>query len=310
LTRRSGTRQYPERPGDKLIGAVAVDKPQGWTSHDVVNKVRRLAGTRKVGHLGTLDPNATGVLPLLLGRATRLAQYFGDNEKVYEALICFGHSTDTYDVAGTATSPHVEFSPERETVVAALERFQGSLDQMPPPVSAKKVGGIPAYKLARANQPVELKPVRIEVHSIELLTLAGPEATVRIRCSAGTYVRSIAHELGIEFGCGAYLKALRRTASGEFAIGFCRTIEELAELADQGRFEEAIIPGSRLLAEVPAETCDDVTVGQIRHGREFRISPFRGVGEPPLVKALSTRGELVAVGQILMPNVYRPVLVL
>ena len=275
-----------------------------------MNKVRRLAGTRKVGHLGTLDPNATGVLPLLLGRATRLAQYFGANDKIYEALICFGHSTDTYDVAGTATSPHVDFSPDREAMVAALQRFQGSLDQMPPPVSAKKIGGIPAYKLVRANQPVELKPVRIEVYSINLLSVSGSEISVRIHCGAGTYVRSIAHELGIEFGCGAYLKGLRRTASGEFTTGESRTIEQLSELADQGRFEEAIIPGRRLLPGVPAETCDDVTVGQIRHGREFRISPFRGVGEPALVKALSTRGELVAVGQILMPNVYRPVLVL
>ena len=275
-----------------------------------MNKVRRLAGTRKVGHLGTLDPNATGVLPLLLGRATRLAQYFGTADKAYEGVVSFGHSTDTYDVAGTPTSPHVECVIDQEQLLSAVQRFSGVLEQVPPPVSAKKIGGIPAYKLARANQPVELKPVSVHVHSIELLDLAGSEATLRIHCSAGTYVRSIAHDLGLEFGCGAFLKSLRRTASGEFTIADARTLEQLADLAAQGRFEDALVPGRDLLSALPSEKCDEVTVGQIRHGRDFRVSPFRTVGEAPLVKALSPRGELVAIGQIRLPNVYRPVVVL
>ena len=143
-----------------------------------------------------------------------------------------------------------------------------------------------------------------------MLALEGCDLTLRIHCSAGTYVRSIAHELGLQFGCGAFLKTLRRTASGEFAIESAQTLDQLDRLAQEGRFAQAIIPGRDLLSQVPAETCDDVSIAQIRNGRDFRVSPFGGLGEAPLVKAVSTRGELVAIGQIRLPNVYRPVLVL
>lgn len=308
--RRRSTQQSPDRSGDNLIGAVVVDKPAGWTSHDVVNKIRRFAGTRKVGHLGTLDPLATGVLPLLLGRATRLAQYFGKNRKSYEGVVRFGFATDTYDSAGTPTSPEVAFQPSPEALDEALNAFRGPIQQVPPPVSAKKVAGVPAYKLARANKPVELAPASVEIYTLELLGVDGPTAELRVECSAGTYVRSIAHDLGIALGCGAHLQSLRRTASGEFTLAQSRTLDQLAELAAEGRFSEVVVPGSDLLEDMPQEQVDAATAAFIRQGREFRTSPFRGLNEAPLIKALSPDGELIAIGQIRLPNLYHPVLVL
>src|SRR5450631_4345513 len=154
--------------------------------------MRRLAGTRKVGHLGTLDPSATGVLPVVIGRATRLAQFYTGNSKAYEGVIHFGYSTDSYDGEGVATSPEQEITLDRDGVRAALDRFT----QVPPAVSAKKVGGRPSYELARKHQAVELKPVEIEVYSIDILAIDGPDASVRVHCSAGTYIRSIAHDAG------------------------------------------------------------------------------------------------------------------
>jgi len=296
--------------GDNLIGAVVVDKPVGWTSHDVVNRVRRLAGTRKIGHLGTLDPNATGVLPLLIGRATRLAQYFGRADKRYEGVVTFGHSTNSYDVEGAPTSPPVDFVVDRDALEQALQAFRGPLKQIPPAVSAKKIGGVPAYKLARRNEPVELAAADVEIFSIEVTFVSGNEAGLSIHCSGGTYVRSIAHDLGQVFGCGAYLKSLRRTASGEFNLAASRTLEQLGDLAAEGRFLDALIPGADLLTALPIEQVDAPTAAFIRQGREFRTSPFRGLAEAPLLKAVGPGGELVAIGQIRLPNVYHPVLVL
>jgi len=291
-------------------GAVIVDKPAGWTSHDVVNKVRRLAGTRKVGHLGTLDPGATGVLPLVIGRATRLAQFYTRNDKIYEGVIRFGYSTDTYDAGGQATSPAQEVRLERASLETILQKFRGVFSQVPPPVSAKKIAGRPAYELARKQQLVELKPVGVEVYSLDLLHVEGCEAEVRVHCSAGTYVRSIAHEAGRALGCGAFLKSLRRTASGDFKIESARTLHQLAELAQAGRFEEAVIPAAQLLPEFPAEMVDALTAGQIRNGRDFRISPFRTRAAGRFVKAVTPEGQLVAIGEARLPNLYHPVLVL
>jgi tRNA pseudouridine55 synthase len=291
-------------------GAVVVDKPSGWTSHDVVSKVRRLAGTKKVGHLGTLDPGATGVLPLVMGRATRLAQFYTRNDKVYEGVIRFGYSTDSYDSDGRPTSPAQDVVIEREQLEAALQKFRGRFAQVPPPVSAKKVAGRPAYEMARKHQPVELKPVDVEVYSLDVLRLEGPEAEIQVRCSAGTYVRSIAHQAGQALGCGAFLKSLRRTASGDFKIEAARTLEQLAALAEAGRFEEAVIPAAELLPEFPAERVDALTAGQIRNGRDFRISPFHAGPGGRFVKAVNSEGQLVAIGEARLPHLYHPVLVL
>jgi tRNA pseudouridine55 synthase len=293
-----------------LDGVIIVDKPRGWTSHDVVNKMRRFAGTRKVGHLGTLDPSATGVLPLVLGRATRLAQFYTRNDKIYEGIIHFGNSTDSYDADGEPTSPEVPITLDRASVDAALDRSRGEFAQLPPPVSAKKIGGKPAYELARKHQPVDLKPVSITVYDLEILKLEGADATVRVHCSAGTYLRSIAHDAGQALGCGAYLKNLRRTSSGDFEIGSARTLDQLAVLSNEGRLEEALVPAAELLPEFPAEMVDAITAGQIRNGRDFRVSPFRPLAGTRFVKALNAEGDLIAIGEARLPHLYHPVLVL
>lgn len=293
-----------------MDGVIVVDKPEGLTSHDVVNRMRRLAQTRKVGHLGTLDPLATGVLPLVMGRATRLAQFFALGEKKYDAWVRFGYSTDTYDRDGAPTSPPIEATFSREDLECALGSFRGTFAQTPPPVSAKKVSGTPAYKLARKQIAVELKPVEVTVMALELLELRGPAARIFVHCSAGTYVRGIAHELGQQLGCGAFVEGLRRTASGEFTELQASTLEQLAELAQGGRLAEALIPASQLLPQFPATLVDAATAGQIRQGRDFRLSPFRPAPNAKLVKAISEEGDLVAIGEARLPHLYHPLVVL
>jgi tRNA pseudouridine55 synthase len=291
-------------------GVIIVDKPRQWTSHDVVNKMRRLAGTRKIGHLGTLDPGATGVLPLVIGRATRLAQFFTRNDKTYQGVIHFGYSTDSYDMDGVATSAEAPVTLDRLALETLLDRFRGEIQQVPPPVSAKKIAGRPAYELARKGQLVELEPVTVKVYELQLLSVEGCEATVVLHCSAGTYVRSIAHDAGQALRCGAFLKSLRRTASGDFKIERARTLEELAALAHEGRLQEALIPAAELLPAFPAELVDAITAGHIRNGRDFRVSPFQAREGTRYVKAVTPQGELVAIGEARLPHVYHPVLVL
>lgn len=292
-----------------MNGVIVVDKPSGWTSHDVVNKLRRIANTRKIGHLGTLDPLATGVLPLLLNRATRLAQYFTRNDKLYEGLICYGFATDSYDADGVPTGPDLAPELTFDQVERSLAPFQGEFAQKPPPVSAKKIAGKKAYELARRDQPVDLPAVPVQVYQLDILEVKGATARVRIHCGAGTYVRSIAHEAGIHAGCGAHLAELRRLASGPFAIEQARTIEALEILAREDRIQEALVPAASLLPEMPNEIVDAVTEAQIRQGRTFRVSPFRSRGAARNVKALSREGELIAIGEIRLPNVYHPVVV-
>jgi len=293
-----------------MNGLIVVDKPKGWTSHDVVAKMRGIAGTKKIGHLGTLDPLATGVLPLLLNRATRLAQFFNQNDKIYEGVIRFGYATDSYDADGEPAGPDTCPTVGREALEQALDRFRGRFSQVPPPVSAKKIDGQKAYELARKNIAVQLHPVEVTVHSLELLSLHGRDAAVRIHCSAGTYLRSIAHETGLALGCGSHLASLRRIRSGAFAISSARTIGQLQSLADESRIAEAVIPAAQLLPEFPVEIVDPVTTAQIRNGRDFRVSPFRGRGDARFVKAVTRMGDLVAIGEIVLPNLYHPVLVL
>ena len=293
-----------------MDGVIVVDKPRGWTSHDVVNKMRRLAGTRKIGHLGTLDPGATGVLPLLIGRATRLAQFYARNDKIYEGVIRFGHATDSYDADGEPVSAEAAVSFDCAALESVLDRFRGEFLQQPPPISAKKVAGRPAYELARKHLPVDLKPILVCVYSLDLLHFEGAEAEVRVHCTAGTYLRSIAHEAGQLLGCGAYLKTLRRTASGDFKIGAARTLDDLAELTSAARLEEALVPAAQLLPEFPAERVDAITASQIRNGRDFRVSPFQARASARYVKAVNSQGELVAIGEARLPHLYHPVLVL
>jgi tRNA pseudouridine55 synthase len=291
-------------------GVIVVDKPQGFTSHDVVNRMRRLANTRKVGHLGTLDPMATGVLPLVLGRATRLAQFFSSGEKTYDATVQFGWATDTYDREGSRISEAVVPQFTRAELEAALAQFRGTILQTPPPFSAKKIAGTPAYRLARKHVAVELEPVEVTVFALELADFDGTTARICVRCSAGTYLRGIAHDVGQQLGCGAFLTALRRTVSAEFTESQASSLEALEELARGGALDQALIPASNVLPQIPNATVDALTAGQIRQGKDFRLSPFVERAGAKYVKAITPEGDLIAIGEARMPNMYHPVLVL
>jgi tRNA pseudouridine55 synthase len=293
-----------------LDGVIVVDKPAGWTSHDVVNKVRRIAKTKKVGHLGTLDPIATGVLPLVIGRATRLARFYTHSDKIYEGVVRFGWSTDTYDSAGAATSSALEPHLNAAGLERHLEGFRGEFLQTPPPVSAKKIGGKRAYELARQSVAVELEPVKVHVYELRLIGIDGPEIHLRAHCSGGTYMRSIAHDLGQALGCGAHLAQLRRLASGEFEIDQARTIAQLESLAAEERLIDALVPPSAMLPGFPAVFVDETSVVSIRNGRNFPASPFRAHPTSRYVKAVTGQNELVAVGEVVLPNLYHPLVVL
>src|SRR5690348_2056250 len=247
-------------------GVVVVDKPEDWTSHDVVARMRRIADTRRVGHLGTLDPIATGVLPLVIGRATRLAQFYTRSDKIYEGTVRFGWSTDTYDRAGVPTSPQRTVHLELADIEPHLEPFRGEFLQVPPAVSAKKVAGRRAYELAREAVAVELPPVPVQVYELTVLAIDGPDVRIRAHCSGGTYLRSIAHDLGQALGCGAHLFELRRTASAEFEIAQARTIPQLESLAAEDRLIDAFVPAADLLPGFPTVYVDDLAITQIRHG--------------------------------------------
>jgi tRNA pseudouridine55 synthase len=293
-----------------MDGVIVVNKAAGWTSHDVVARFRRIARTKKVGHLGTLDPIATGVLPLVVGRATRLAQFYLRGDKIYEATVRFGWSTTTYDKAGEPASEKQSVRLDVATLEQLLERFRGEFLQLPPPVSAKKVGGKRAYELARKDVAVRLEPVKVQVYELTLEGVEGDCARLRAHCSGGTYLRSIAHDLGQALGCGAHLEELRRTASSEFSVAQARTIEQLESLASEERLLDALIPAGALLPGMPEVSVDDSTVALIRSGRNFPASPFRGPAAARYVKAITYGGELVAIGEAVLPNLYHPAVVL
>jgi tRNA pseudouridine55 synthase len=303
LIQRGGAEKF-------LDGVLIVDKPEGWTSHDVVGKVRRIARTKKVGHLGTLDPIATGVLPLVIERATRLAQFYTRSDKIYEGVVRFGWSTSSYDREGEATSEVTEVQLEEARLEELLERFRGEIEQVPPAVSAKKVGGKRAYELARQDVQVDLEAVKVQIYELTLLSIDGAEAKLRAHCSGGTYMRSIAHDLGQAMGCGAHLRELRRLMSGEFQIDQARTLAQLEALAAEERLAEAVIPASAMLPDFPNVFVDDVTAAQIRHGRNFPASPFRTGPPARHVKAVTRDGTVVAIGEAVLPHLYHPVVVL
>jgi tRNA pseudouridine55 synthase len=291
-------------------GVIIVDKPEGWTSHDAVGKMRRIAGTKRIGHLGTLDPIATGVLPLVIGTATRLSQFYTASEKVYEVVIRFGFATDTYDRAGVPVGEVVPVTLDRAMLEVALVPFVGKIQQMPPAVSAKKIGGVPAYKLARQNKPVELAAVEVEIFEARIERVEGDRAWLVVHCSGGTYVRSIAQDLGVALGCGAHVDQLRRTRSGEFTIEQARTPAALEALRDEDALPQVLIPAAELLPLFPVVHVDPLTAGQIRQGRDFHSSPFNTPRNAPHVKAVDEYGALVAIGELLAPNLYHPAVVL
>ncbi|MBY0505886.1 MAG: tRNA pseudouridine(55) synthase TruB [Bryobacteraceae bacterium] len=294
----------------ELNGLIVLDKPAGWTSHDAVNKVRRLTGQTKVGHLGTLDPMATGVLPLVVGKATRLAQFVAVGRKVYETEIRFGFATDTYDREGEPLAEPQAIVLEAATVREWLSRQLGTQAQMPPPISAKKINGVPAYKLARQKLPVELKAVEVTIDELALLSCAADRLRLRVVCSAGTYIRAIAHELGRVAGCGAHLTELRRLESCGFGLEQSHPMEELVRMAATSTLSDAVLPSATLLPQFPSVRVDHDTVAHIRQGRMFRMSPFLvSAKDARQVKAVSDQGELIAIGEARMPLVYHPIVV-
>ena len=293
-----------------MDGVIVVDKPQGWTSHDVVNKMRRIAGTSRVGHLGTLDPAATGVLPVVIGKATRLAQFYTRSDKIYEGVVRFGWATRSYDRDGEVMGEKLEVVVDAGELERLLEPFRGEIQQTPPAVSAKKIGGQRAYKLARRKVAVELEPVTVQIYELALLSVEGPEARLRVHCSGGTYIRSIAHDLGQLMGCGAHLAELRRLASGEFSLARARTIPQLEALQAEERLIDAFVPASEMLPQFPEIYVDEAAVRDIRNGRNFPASPFRANPESHHVKAVTRQGELVAIGEAVLPNLYHPMVVL
>jgi tRNA pseudouridine55 synthase len=289
-------------------GVFILDKPSGITSHDVVSRLRRITGEKSIGHLGTLDPMATGVLPLLLGRYTRLAQYFSSAEKQYTGSIRFGFGTDTYDaegsLVGAQTSPHLTL----EEIRAAAARFHGLLQQMPPPFSAKKIAGTPAYKLARAGKPVELKPVPILIESFEITGLEADAATFSMAISAGGYVRSVAHDLGQALGCGAHLASLRRTRAGVFTLADACTLDEFQPLADNPAvLEQMSVHPRSLLPEMPAVTADMQTLGRMRNGAQGNLPEFSSAS---LVKVFASQRDLFAIAQRVAGTLFQPIVVM
>jgi len=286
-------------------GLLVIDKPGGMTSHDVVARLRKIAGERSVGHLGTLDPMATGVLPLLLGKFTRLAQYFSAAEKSYEGTIRFGFSTDTYDAEGEADGPDLRPALTLEQVRAAAGRFHGEMEQMPPPFSAKKIAGTPAYKLAREGKPVEMKAAKVHIASFEIIALAGAEARFTMSISAGGYVRAVAHELGRDLGCGAHLSSLRRTRAGAFTLGEAHTLEELEPLAGKVEaLEELCVHPRSLLPEMPSVTGDAMALGRLRNGAQANLPEF---SRAPLVKVFAGQRELVGIARRVAGTLFQPV---
>jgi tRNA pseudouridine55 synthase len=299
-------------------GILIIDKPPGLTSHDVVNRVRRVMQQRSVGHLGTLDPLATGVLPLVLGNMTRLAQFYSASEKTYEGIIRFGFATDTYDAEGEPTSATQACKASLEQLRGLARQFRGSIQQMPPPFSAKKIRGIPAYKLARKHRDVRLKPVQVEIKEFEILglldgrdgegeTQQGSRARFRARVASGTYMRCVAHDMGQQLGCGGHLESLRRTRLAEFEICDAHTLEQLEEAARSPGLEEMLVHPRKLLPEMPAVTATEEAALRIRSGRSVNLPELSRARQ---VKVFLGQAELIAIATRVAGTLFHPKIVL
>jgi tRNA pseudouridine55 synthase len=286
---------------------LVVDKPAGLTSHDVVNRVRRILGQRSVGHLGTLDPLATGVLPLVVGNLTRLAQFYTTSEKTYEGVIRFGFATDSYDAEGAATGPTQSVALSLARVQELAARFRGVIQQMPPPFSAKKIHGVPAYKLARKKKEVTLEPVTVEIKEFEITSCEGDRAAFRARVASGTYMRSVAHDMGRELGCGGHLASLRRTDVGQFGIAEAHTLEQLSEAHESGRLEQVFVHPRNLLPQMPSVTATDEVAALVRSGRAVNLPEFSRAKQ---VKVFYGQNELIAIATRVAGTLFHPQIVL
>ncbi|MGD1010663.1 MAG: tRNA pseudouridine(55) synthase TruB [Candidatus Aminicenantales bacterium] len=249
-----------------MDGLLIIDKPRGCTSHDVVLRVRSLLKLKRVGHGGTLDPDATGVLLVALGRATRFFPYLSGQDKTYEGTIRLGFATDTYDASGRPASEEKADSPPFEAVAAAMRSLEGEILQVPPPYSAKKIGGSPAYKLARARKEFTLEPVRVIVRSFALRNYAPPFVEFEAVCSSGTYIRSLAHDLGLKIGGGAHLHSLRRTSVGPYTVGEAVSLAGIEEALAGVRLPELVIPLEELLPGSPAVALSKEATARVLNG--------------------------------------------
>jgi tRNA pseudouridine55 synthase len=306
-----------------MNGVVIIDKPAGLTSHDVVGRARRILGERSIGHLGTLDPMATGVLRLVVGNFTRLAQFYLHSEKCYEGTIRFGFSTDTYDAEGDPISPPQDVSLEKEELEVVAAKFRGAMEQVPPPFSAKKIKGVPAYKLARKHQEVILKPVQVEIKELEILSVNKDRVQFRAQVASGTYMRSVAHDMGRMLGCGAHLEILRRTAVSEFRLAEACTLEDLAQAAGKSDVERTpssvggpftiedldkyFVHPRKLLPEFPSVAADETTAARIRSGRTVNLPEFSRARQ---VKVFVGQSSLIAIATRVAGTLFHPKIVL
>lgn len=273
-----------------ISGVLVVDKPVGLTSHDVVQIVRKGTNIRRAGHTGTLDPRASGVLVILIGPAVRLSEYVSASDKRYQAVIRLGTTTDTYDADGRVTGSSPVTITE-EQFEESLQQFIGEIEQVPPPYSAVKVKGKKAYEMAREGEDVDLQPRKIQVYNLELLEWAPPEAVIDVYCSSGTYVRSLAHDLGETLGCGAHLVGLRRTKSGRFTLRDAVPLRKLRESFEVGNWYQYLIPAAEALSDWPAIDLEHEQVEAVRHGHRI---PGDAPEKGSWARGISEQGELVA----------------
>ena len=290
-----------------MNGVLILDKPAGLTSHDVVNRVRRILKERSIGHLGTLDPLATGVLPLVVGNFTRLAQFYTASVKSYDGVIRFGFSTDTYDAEGEPTSAVQASNLSLDAVRELASYFRGKIQQVPPPFSAKKIQGVPAYKLARKHKDVSLAPVQVEIKDFEITGVNGDLAAFCARVASGTYMRSVAHEMGRRLGCGAHLHSLRRTAVGEFTSTDAHTLEELEAAVLNATEQDLFVHPRKILSEFPSVTATDEIAARIRSGRTVNLPEF---SKTRLVKVFYGQKELIAIASRVAGTLFHPKIVL
>lgn len=278
-----------------ISGVLVVDKPVGMTSHDVVQAIRNGTGLRRAGHTGTLDPRASGVLVILVGPAVRLSEFVSASDKRYQAIIRLGSTTDTFDADGKFTRSDQPVDVTEEKFEEVLKTFIGEIEQTPPPYSAVKVQGRKAYEMARQGEEVDLTPRKITVHHLEVLEWAPPEVVIDVHCSSGTYVRSLANDLGNALGCGAYLVGLRRTKSGRFSLRDAVPLRKLQEAFHANNWYQYLIPAAEALAEWSAVELSPDEVEDVRHGHRVKAAPD---ASPGLVRGVSTQGELVALMEL------------
>ncbi len=280
------SRDQVDRPGP--AGFLVVDKPSGWTSHDVVDAARRWFGTRRVGHLGTLDPQATGVLPLAIREGTKLVPFVEGGKKNYVGTVRLGIETDTLDAEGRVLARHTGSLPDEATLVEALKGFEGDIEQIPPMFSAVKQGGIPLHRLARRGEVVERAPKKVRIHKLEVLAFNSPDLEIGVECSAGTYVRTLAADLGELLGCGAHLSSLRRTRSGPFELRHAKTAEEVEAVVRTGGVDSLLIPPAAAM-NLPVLDLSEVAAERVLHGCD--ISPGSTLRAAPGDRLIATDAE-------------------